>query len=76
MAGSERCNKSRLKQTQFEESKYINKSLSALNDVMIALSTKSSFIPYRNSKLTYLMRDSLGGNVLLIYHCSQKQLWS
>ncbi|CAD8115230.1 unnamed protein product [Paramecium primaurelia] len=62
LAGSERCNKSRLKQNQLEEAKYINKSLSALNDVMIALSTKSNFIPYRNSKLTYLMRDSLGGN--------------
>lgn len=47
-----------------EEAKYINKSLSALNDVMIALSTNSTFVPYRNSKLTYLMRDSLGGNVL------------
>ncbi|CAK84158.1 unnamed protein product (macronuclear) [Paramecium tetraurelia] len=62
LAGSERCNKSRLKQNQLEEAKYINKSLSALNDVMIALSTKSSFIPYRNSKLTYLMREFLGGN--------------
>ncbi|CAD8169825.1 unnamed protein product [Paramecium octaurelia] len=62
LAGSERCNKSRLKQNQMEEAKYINKSLSALNDVMIALSTKSSFIPYRNSKLTYLMRECLGGN--------------
>ncbi|CAD8179180.1 unnamed protein product [Paramecium octaurelia] len=62
LAGSERCNKSRLKPNQLEEAKFINKSLSALNDVMIALSTKSSFIPYRNSKLTYLMRDCLGGN--------------
>lgn len=65
LAGSERCNKSKSKCV--DETKFINKSLSALNDVMLALSSKSTFIPYRNSKLTHLMKDCLGGNVLYDY---------
>ena len=41
----------------------INKSLSALGDVMAALSEGGkTFVPYRNNKLTQLMQDSLGGN--------------
>ena len=37
-------------------------SLSALGDVVAALTTDTSFVPYRNHKLTQLMADSLGGN--------------
>ena len=44
------------------EAKAINKSLSALGDVVSALTSRESFVPYRNHKLTELMRDSLGGN--------------
>ena len=40
----------------------INKSLTALGDVIAALTTGSKHIPYRNHPLTMLMSDSLGGN--------------
>ncbi len=46
----------------FREAQSINKSLSALGDVIAALSEGEKFIPYRNNKLTQLMQDSLGGN--------------
>ena len=36
--------------------------ISALGDVISALCTEASFVPYRNNKLTELMQDSLGGN--------------
>lgn len=45
-----------------QEANSINKSLSALGDVISALSSEQAFIPYRNNKLTMLMQDSLGGN--------------
>lgn len=63
LAGSERLDRSgvgndaqRLRETQA-----INKSLSCLADVFTALSAKSSHVPFRNSKLTYLMQVRLGG---------------
>lgn len=48
--------------TPHREAQNINKSLSALGDVIAALSEGTKFIPYRNNKLTQLMQDSLGGN--------------
>ena len=47
---------------RLREAQSINKSLSALGDVISALSSGEKHIPYRNNKLTLLMSDSLGGN--------------
>ncbi|XP_068652513.1 kinesin-like protein KIN-14I [Aristolochia californica] len=62
LAGSERVKKSGSSGHQLKEAQSINKSLSALGDVIGALSSDSQHIPYRNHKLTMLMSDSLGGN--------------
>ncbi|XP_035667060.1 myosin heavy chain, non-muscle-like isoform X4 [Branchiostoma floridae] len=62
LAGSERVAKTGATADQLKEANSINKSLSALGDVISALSSEQSFIPYRNNKLTMLMQDSLGGN--------------
>lgn len=64
LAGSERINKSNTNIKQLQEAIKINKSLTALKDVIRALSQgqASQFVPYRNNKLTELMRDSIGGN--------------
>lgn len=62
LAGSERVKKSGSSGNQLKEAQSINKSLSALGDVIGALSSGSQHIPYRNHKLTMLMSDSLGGN--------------
>ncbi|KAK3759215.1 hypothetical protein RRG08_054936 [Elysia crispata] len=62
LAGSERVGKTGATAEQLKEAMSINKSLSALGDVIAALSSEQSFIPYRNHKLTMLMQDSLGGN--------------
>ncbi|CAI5997557.1 unnamed protein product [Closterium sp. NIES-64] len=62
LAGSERVKKSRSEGEQLREAQSINKSLSALGDVISALAQGGGHIPYRNHKLTMLMSDSLGGN--------------
>ena len=64
LAGSELVGKSYLVGKQLEEAKMINKSLSALGLVIAALTSRSAssvHIPYRNSKLTRILQDSLGG---------------
>ena len=62
LAGSDMARKSKVQGQQLEEAKAINKSLSALGNVINALSEGSAHIPYRDSKLTRILQDSLGGN--------------
>ena len=63
LAGSEMVRKTNASGQQLEEAKMINKSLSALGQVINALTDeKATHIPYRDSKLTRVLQDSLGGN--------------
>merc|ERR1719230_492983 len=63
LAGSERQSKTGASGDTLKEATKINMSLSALGNVISALvDSKSGFIPYRDSKLTRLLQDSLGGN--------------
>jgi len=64
LAGSERVRVTGATGKRLEESKSINKSLSCLGNVIAALTDKKfgSHIPYRDSKLTRILEDSLGGN--------------
>ncbi|XP_072492796.1 kinesin-like protein KIFC3 isoform X4 [Notamacropus eugenii] len=62
LAGSERVGKSGAEGSRLREAQYINKSLSALGDVISALRSRQGHVPFRNSKLTYLLQDSLSGD--------------
>ncbi|GLH08597.1 Kinesin-like protein costa [Gryllus bimaculatus] len=63
LAGSEKVSKTGAEGTVLDEAKNINKSLSALGNVISALSDgNKTHIPYRDSKLTRILQESLGGN--------------
>ena len=68
LAGSERVSKSKLDGKLLSEAKHINLSLTFLEQVIVSLSLKQRFpskavhVPYRNSVLTALLQNSLGGN--------------
>ena len=61
LAGSERLDRSQATGARKVETVAINKSLSALTDVFVTIGNKNAHIPFRNSKLTKLLADSLGG---------------
>uniref|UniRef100_A0A8C3L211 Kinesin-like protein n=1 Tax=Chrysolophus pictus TaxID=9089 RepID=A0A8C3L211_CHRPC len=62
LAGSERVGRSGAEGSRLREAQYINRSLSALGDVIYALRSRQGHVPFRNSKLTYLLQDSLSGD--------------
>nr|XP_039248539.1 kinesin-like protein KIF25 [Styela clava] len=66
LAGSECVGMSGVTGHALRETSHINRSLSALSDVLGALSEKRSHIPYRNSRLTRLLQDSIGGDAKLL----------
>uniref|UniRef100_A0A8D0DUC4 Kinesin-like protein n=1 Tax=Salvator merianae TaxID=96440 RepID=A0A8D0DUC4_SALMN len=75
LAGSERLTKTKSEGYGLKEATYINRSLSYLEQVIIALSDRNrEHVPFRQSKLTYTLKDSLGGNcntVLVANICSE-----
>ncbi|XP_075070269.1 kinesin-like protein KIF9 isoform X2 [Mixophyes fleayi] len=62
LAGSERLGKTGSEGQVLREATYINKSLSFLEQVIIALADRRDHVPFRQSKLTHALKDSLGGN--------------
>ena len=72
LAGSEKISKTGAQGETLEEAKKINLSLSTLGNVISSLSGDKDYIPYRDSKLTRILQDSLGGNykTTLIVACS------
>ena len=62
LAGSERLNRSNANGQTAKEAMAINKSLSSLTDVFVAIGEKSRHIPFRNSKLTYLLQPCFSGD--------------
>ena len=72
LGGSERLKKSEATGEQLKEAIEINRSLTALGDVIEAVAERKRQVPYRNHKLTQLLQDSLGGTskTLMFVNCS------
>lgn len=62
LAGSERINKTKAEGKRLDEAKAINLSLTQLGIVIKARGSKQGHVPFRDSKLTYLLQDSLSGD--------------
>ncbi|KAH9259974.1 hypothetical protein BASA81_001734 [Batrachochytrium salamandrivorans] len=75
LAGSERPSKSEVSGERLKEAANINKSLSVLGKVIAALGAKSQHVPFRDSKLTYLLQDSMGAQnkVMMIVQTAPTQ---
>ena len=83
LAGSERVAKTDAKGQRLKEAQAINKSLSALGNVISALALKTNgsktqrHVPFRDSKLTFLLENSLSGqSKVLMFCCSSPVLWN
>ncbi|KAF0989866.1 hypothetical protein HZS_7409, partial [Henneguya salminicola] len=76
LAGSEKVSKTGASGIGLDEARNINKSLGALGNVISALSENKSHIPYRDSKLTRILQESLGGNsrTTIVICCSLSSL--
>ena len=72
LAGSEKVGKTNAVGNTLEEAKKINQSLSALGNCIAAITKNQKHIPYRDSKLSFILRESLGGNTktTLLVCCS------
>eukprot|EP00300_Choanocystis_sp_HF-7_P030279 c39072_g1_i1.p1 GENE.c39072_g1_i1~~c39072_g1_i1.p1 ORF type:complete len:766 (+),score=221.84 c39072_g1_i1:49-2298(+) len=70
LAGSERVGRSGVTGQKLKEAQSINQSLSALGNVLAALGRKDGHVPYRNSKLTHVLADALGGNSKVLMFCN------
>jgi len=75
LAGSERLARSKAEGDRLKEAQHINKSLAALGDVFSALLSKKSHVPFRNSKLTHILQDSLieGSKTLMFVNVSPEE---
>ena len=65
LAGSERVKETGSSGLALKEAAYINKSLTFLEQVVVALTDKTKrkeYVPYRQSKLTHILKDAIGGN--------------
>lgn len=75
LAGSERVSKTNAVGIRLREAQFINKSLSALGNVMAALASKDPHVPFRDSKLTHALQPAFSRNskVLMFIHISPTQ---
>jgi hypothetical protein len=76
LGGSERLKKTEATGDRKTEAIEINKSLTALGDVIEAVAKKQLQIPYRNHKLTQIMKDSLGGTAKTLMFVNCSPAWS